>query len=331
MELSIIIPVYNSEKYISQCLDSIISVEWDEMECIIVNDGSMDNSAKIISLYEQKDSRIRLVSEKNSGVSAARNMGLSYACGRYVMFLDADDFMTSNSWTVLQKWIKDKQYEFMAFSYYTYYNTGETKEELFPLGSTSTDDMSTVREYIMASSRLNMCWGKLFLLDYIKKFKLSFPTDLKIGEDYIFVSEYIRHIKLGLLSNECIVNYRQHGDSAMRRYDMDTRLGYLKKLYEYNKECVLETKDKKLLSNMYIYYLRMITNMSLEYAKFKRKKELQQMYSGMLQQEFVEEILTKIDKSCMPSKMKAMEYHMLKKKEVALLSCYFMIKAKFAR
>jgi len=91
MEISIIIPVYNSEKYLKECIDSILSQTFLDFELVLVNDGSTDSSGKICDEYALKDSRVRVFHKENGGVSAARNTGIKAAKGKYVTFVDADD------------------------------------------------------------------------------------------------------------------------------------------------------------------------------------------------------------------------------------------------
>lgn len=95
--ISVIIPVYNVEKYIRQCVDSVVNQTYDNLEIILVNDGSQDRSGKICDAYADQDSRIQVIHQKNSGISAARNAGLNFATGEYVMFLDSDDWLRADA------------------------------------------------------------------------------------------------------------------------------------------------------------------------------------------------------------------------------------------
>ena len=100
-KISVIIPVYNSEKYISRCIDSIIAQSYENWELILVNDGSTDNSLNILNHYKQKDFRIFVYSQKNKGPGAARNLGIKNASGDYIVFIDSDDFISANYFELL--------------------------------------------------------------------------------------------------------------------------------------------------------------------------------------------------------------------------------------
>ena len=93
-KVSVIVPVYNTEKYLPQCLDSIINQTFTDFECICINDGSTDNSLSILEEYAKKDSRIRIISQKNAGLSNVKNVGIKNATGIYITFIDSDDFVS---------------------------------------------------------------------------------------------------------------------------------------------------------------------------------------------------------------------------------------------
>ena len=100
-KVSVIVPVYNVEKYIRKCLDSIVSQTLNDLEIILVNDGSTDTSPAICEEYKRKDERIKMITQKNQGLSAARNAGLKDATGEYVIFIDSDDYIAENMLEIL--------------------------------------------------------------------------------------------------------------------------------------------------------------------------------------------------------------------------------------
>ena len=105
--ISIIVPVYNVEKYIVRCLESILSQTYKNIEVIIVNDGSVDKSGEICERYAKKDNRIKLINKSNGGLSDARNKGIDQANGIYITFVDSDDYISQNYVEILYKLIKE--------------------------------------------------------------------------------------------------------------------------------------------------------------------------------------------------------------------------------
>lgn len=331
MELSIVIPVYNAERFIRECLDSVIINQF-EFEVILVNDGSSDSSLTICEEYATKDSRIRIVNKKNGGVSSARNAGIEVATGKYIMFLDADDYLTKDAFEYIEKYIACDKYEFVAMSYYSLFEDMTRDLYEYNIDNQVTNQKSKIDEILYTSSDLNTCWGKLFLKDKIDKYNIKFRTDLPIGEDYIFVADYYKYCKNVLLTNEPILFYRQHSGSAMRRYDIDKRIEFTGLLHEYNKKAINDNASKELMPKMNRYYLSVITNIFFEFAKTaSTNKELENMYCSAVNSDIVIGIMNDISKKEVKEFYKKIEYVLIKSKRVKLLVMYFNFKARYAK
>ena len=110
--ISVIVPIYNAEKYLKRCIESIISQTYKNMEIILINDGSKDNSKKICNEFLKKDCRIKLINKENEGVSAARNYGINAAIGKYISFVDADDWLEKNLLLEMYNKLKEKDIKF---------------------------------------------------------------------------------------------------------------------------------------------------------------------------------------------------------------------------
>jgi glycosyltransferase involved in cell wall biosynthesis len=188
--ISVIVPVYNVEKYVGRCLTSIINQSYTNLEIIVVNDGSTDNSLSVCEEFAAQDSRINLITQDNKGLSGARNTGLRHYTGEYVTFVDSDDWIHRNmieylyhvlirndsemslcgSLRVSDGIIQDKQYKELEETIYS----PETFMSLF------------------LSERFTACWSRLFRRDVISGFE--FPEGLNC-EDYIYMYEAIRRIQ----------------------------------------------------------------------------------------------------------------------------------------
>lgn len=127
-EISIILPVYNVEKYLAQCLDSIVNQTFKDFECICVNDGSTDNSLSILQKYAQKDKRFKIITQENKGLSGARNAGIKTAKSKYLTFIDSDDWVTENYLEVLYNKIEETKSDIVRASYKFYFQEKNTYE-----------------------------------------------------------------------------------------------------------------------------------------------------------------------------------------------------------
>jgi len=202
-KLSIIIPIYNSEKYLSECLDSIIVSEKD-LDIILVDDGSKDKSYVICKEYAKKDNRIKIIHKDNGGVSSARNLGIENATGEYIMFVDSDDILY-NKWDLIFDYIKEDD---------IYYFDMQIKNKV---------DKNELLKYITGANKekvyLSGPFSKVFNNKFIKKNNLMFNEELINGEDMIF------NINAAIAANSYkVINcqfyyYRQTIGQATKRFD----------------------------------------------------------------------------------------------------------------
>lgn len=186
--LSIIIPVYNAASYLRGCVSSILSQTFVDFEVILINDGSTDDSLAILQEFAKSDARIRVISQQNQGVSAARNTGLKASRGTFITFIDSDDIISPD---YLSNFIFDSSYGFQLQGMELVYvdNESENRAVLPPV----SEDCTLKRAYEVAElTRLSRgpCL-KLFLADIIRTNQLRFRTDVSFGEDALFVKEYI--------------------------------------------------------------------------------------------------------------------------------------------
>ena len=128
VKISVVIPVYNVEKYLEQCLDSVIAQSFEDIEVICVNDGSTDSSLEILKRYADNDSRIKIISQKNKGAGAARNVGIENAAGEYVYFMDSDDYLNSDAFERLNGFLDDEP-DFVMFKISNFYEDGTKADD----------------------------------------------------------------------------------------------------------------------------------------------------------------------------------------------------------
>ena len=211
--VSVIIPVYNAEKYLHRCIDSILAQTYTDFELLLINDGSNDGSGMICDAYAAKDSRVRVFHKENGGVSSARNTGLDYATGEWITFVDSDDWMENNS---LESLIQHKSADLIigAISY-EYSGNGDCSPIL---GDFKGDELyhvvaENIDHYSMCSS-----YAKLFRRSIIETNFLRFNEELCFGEDSLFVKNYLFKINRIVGINTLVYHYQDIGTDIFTKY-----------------------------------------------------------------------------------------------------------------
>lgn len=177
--ISIIVPVYNVENYLSHCLDSVLSQTFRDIEVLLIDDGSTDNSGKICDQYASKDTRIRVFHKEKGGVSSARNMGLDMAIGEWITFVDADDWIDINMYEMLYNEALKSQSDIVLCDFYLYYS--KNKKTLCSAISTDDTKDNILRNYILSFTAL---WNMLVHRSLYDKNFLRIPLDLINCEDF---------------------------------------------------------------------------------------------------------------------------------------------------
>ena len=186
--VSIIVPVYNAETYLTQCIDSILAQDFTDFELLLIDDGSKDKSGIICDGYIQKDKRVRIFHKKNGGVSSARNMGLDYAKGSHVCFIDADDYILKDYLAKLVSCNAD----FVCCGNKTIDKTNN-REIIYPEIKIEKVDIGKCLSSLIANYPIGVPWGKMFRRDILKKYNIKFDEKLFVGEDHVFVQQYLMH------------------------------------------------------------------------------------------------------------------------------------------
>lgn len=190
--VSIIVPVFNSEKTINQCIDSVIQQTFSDWELLLVNDGSKDKSGEICDEYAKDDSRIRVFHKVNGGVSSARNTGLECALGKWVMFLDSDDYLNINSLDSMIYGSDDCDLVFSSIKLVCSQAKVIKINNSYAKGVTEIGDLFTSLNDYMG---LTMPVAKLLRLSIINKFQLRFDYRFSSGEDTLFMYQYSYYVE----------------------------------------------------------------------------------------------------------------------------------------
>ena len=260
-DISIIVPIYNAEKYLNKCLNSLINQTKKELEFILVNDGSTDKTEQIIKSY--KDKRIKYFKNKNQGIGKTRNFGIEKATSKYIMFLDSDDYLEETACEELYKKANADNLDLVICDYYKLYENG-IKEDIKLISFENT----TLKETPNLLLDVNLApWNKIYKKDLIIKNNIKFVENLKY-EDAPFVAEcFDKAKKIGkvdLMLNAYII----HGNSETtvrdeRIFDI-LKIIELIRQYFSKKEYMTET-IKKLI-------VRIVTNYTIQQRVQKNKK-----------------------------------------------------------
>lgn len=228
--ISIIVPIYNVEKYLKKCINSIISQTYKNIEIILVNDGSTDNSYIICKEFKNKDKRIVLINKENGGLSDARNKGVEIAKGRYISFVDSDDYIEKE---FISKMIQAMEKNDVNIVQCGIKQVDNKCNILCKIGYESTNiykGRELIRDIYLKHNIENVVvWNKLYKSELLKDkmFKVG-----KIHEDEFFTYKVLDSQKKIAVISECLYNYRKNDDSIMNKTFSQKHLDYLEALKE---------------------------------------------------------------------------------------------------
>lgn len=335
--LSIIVPVYNVEPFLEQCIESILAQSFTDFELIIVDDGSTDNSGNICDKYAETDSRISVIHKKNGGVVSARKAGLAAASGKYVGYVDGDDWIDSNMYLYMidnaLKYDCDlvmcdveheqhhmKTHDITGATLETgYYSRSELEEKIFPI-------------MLYSGSFYNfgiypVIWNKLFKRDMLLKHQLSIYDNIKNGEDAACVYPYFLEINnMYFMKQQYLYHYRHSNVQMTAIYDKDS-FERFKSLYRFFNESNLAVSQYSSQLNYYYSYLvKMLISNELkkenEISFFKKLKNINKIIDFSKEQGFI----YKIDTDAFTLEHK-LYFKLLRKSKVLTLSlCIKLIK-----
>lgn len=232
--LSIIVLIHNANCYLDKCLSTIALFKNENFECLLLDDGTTDNIKFYIDKYTGDSPCFRYYKTDKLKISPKRNLGMDLAEGRYITFLDCDDFFDAEGFKFLLKNIHDFHEDFITFAYTEFYENNSKK-----CSRNLWDNQQEALIDAVTGHKLNTCWGKLYLKDIISTYKLMFNEQIQLGEDILFVLEYLTHIQSVKSYNNNLLFYRKSNPaSATHNIDVEK---YKDMFYIYNR--TLEIAD----------------------------------------------------------------------------------------
>lgn len=217
MNVSIIMPVYNVEGYLDDCLQSIVSQSFQDWECICVNDGSTDGSLSILQKWAEKDSRFRIISQDNGGLSAARSAGAAAARFEIISFVDSDDQLRPDFLAELVNRIDKYDLDVCGCSYESFPN-GRCKKFQFATDKVlGFEELMRSSRSIQKSNDLCFVWRYMIKRELLIKNNIHFDKRVRIGEDMIFMTEVMAHAQRIMLTDEPLYLYRINNPNSLMR------------------------------------------------------------------------------------------------------------------
>lgn len=246
--VSIIVPIYNAEQYLRRCVDSILNQEYTDYELLLVNDGSTDASGDICEEYGDQDPRVIVIQKENTGVSDSRNRALDRARGKYLQFLDSDDWITPDATRLFVRAAEEYGCDMVISDFYRVVG-----ERLSPKGDIEEEGVLTREEFAAhmmenpADFYYGVLWNKLYRRDIVEEHNLRMDTDINWCEDFMFNLEYIRYAKVFYALHAPIYYYvKRKGSLASQGINISKTVKMKLNVFEYYNNFykhVLEEED----------------------------------------------------------------------------------------
>lgn len=278
-KISIIVPIYNVEKYLDDCLKSIIEQTYKNLEIILINDGSTDNSLEICYKYKKIDKRIILIDNKNHGVSYSRNKGIDVATGKYMVFVDSDDTIDKNYIFELVNANKDNFYDIVMVNFKDVFIKNDEKKVEYNNINANLLSGRFFDDYYYIKSIVRSPWGKLFKRDIIEKNNIKFPVEISLGEDYVFNMQYYRFVKHYRYVNKHLYNYFHRNRKCLSKgYTIDSfdkQIEIIKKQKAFFKLYNIRNGETILGDDfLWLYFEYTVLKDSLNYTESKQRLKL---------------------------------------------------------
>lgn len=308
--VSVIIPIYNTEKYLESCIESILNQTHQSLEVILVDDGSSDRSPAICDTFAEKDSRIKVIHKENEGLGYTRNCGLKYATGEYVSFLDSDDILDEDTYEYCIREMNKYQADACFFGRKTFTEAGEYSvntnipEKLTYRGREVAEEFSKhyigwlQHEQTMPYIKESSCCA-LYRRKIIEKNSLNFPSEREcLSEDAFFNMDICRNAGCVIIIPKDFYNYRYNPNSLTTKYDAERFkrvVGYYHKLVEYIEKFPEVTDARERVDYKFLALVRGIIKREIEQSKWIEFKDLIYKLREIISYKEVSLVAAKID------------------------------------
>lgn len=314
MKVSIIVPVFNAEKYLKECIESLIHQSYMNLEIILVNDGSTDKSDEICMNYAKKDSRIHYINKKNSGVSDTRNVGIDASTGDIITFVDSDDWLDLNTVELCVQEMQKQNVDVLRYNVWKYDKKGNRFEDrLFELKNRryEEDEIRDVFPRFYSDKNTIGCYIWLLFIkrDFVKKFN----TNLTFMEDAIYYYEMLKDIHSIYFFDRCFYHYRYNDASITKKGGNG-----IKNVYRILKIIDVVEENQYFIQNIDGFYNNLFMISIDKLTLFIREqKDTKKGIRMILEDDQYLHLLDKVQTNRL-SKVKRIEYFLLKNKYISL-------------
>lgn len=293
--ISIVIPVYNAARIIEKCVKSLISQTFNDLEILLVNNGSTDNSLDVCQKLVEKDSRIKIINIAEKGVSVARNKGLEAASGKYISFVDADDWIDSNVCELFANLNAEHDYELFCYSAQYHKKKKTTISYLFNkdielLSQNQKEELqikvfapqAPIFSYKMNTRFAGSAWGKFYKREILLKNNLRFSTETIISEDVLFNTLSLDYFHRIGYTKQCFYHYEQSEYSAQNRYRPNSDKYFIfiiEKIQEWLRNTAKDQRFVDAANCLFVHYLFGILKEDLFHRD--NKISLKKRYAGL--------------------------------------------------
>lgn len=336
--ISVIVPIYKVEKYINQCVDSIIAQTYKNIEIILVDDGSPDSCPEICDEYAKQDDRVKVIHKENGGLMSARQAGLKEASGDYIGFVDGDDWIEPDMYERLAELIEKYSPDMAVCEFFyaltdkkdisnqklnkSFYGKSELQREVYP-------SMLFAGEYYRFGIN-PCCWSKVYKKSLLENNLYKVTTDIRMGEDAAFTYPCLLEANSICYIDKPLYNYRINPDSMTNAYDSRLEDTILIP-YEILKRCFERYNDKQLttqLDNYLFYLLNIMIRNEVSPDNKKCSFEIQKTIKDFVYNSEISAALKRLDSSALPIR-KRLVAKLFQRQKVYLIYLYCLILRRF--
>lgn len=285
MFFSIVVPVYNVEKYLGECVDSILTQSFDDFELILVDDGSRDESGAICDEYAARDSRVKVIHKENGGQSSARNMGIAASSGEFAVFLDSDDMLCDKNFLADVHGVAQYGADVVVFRYCKYFEDGHTVSCGARLDDVDCDDKTEfLKKLVSRDAFFCSCWSKVTRMSILKDNDIKFDESSSC-EDMDWYFNVVSHASKFKAIDKEYVYYRQRANSVTSSFKKKSIEDYIFTIDKWHERFdVIEEREERevMLSALSKLYCNLLIAYSRHMDKLKDCKKRIFAHKGLL-------------------------------------------------